>query len=48
MEFGKGTSYYTFFSPSITNYRLWRHQILLRAAEILAMKKQMILFGFIG
>ena len=24
MEFGKGTSYYTFSSPSITNYRLWR------------------------
>ena len=26
MEFRKGTSYYIFSSPSITNYRLWRYQ----------------------
>jgi hypothetical protein len=27
LEFGKGTSYYTFSTPSITNYRLWRYLI---------------------
>jgi len=31
IEFSKVTSYYTFSSPSITNYRLWRYPILSMA-----------------
>ncbi len=31
IEFGKGTSYYTFSSPSITNYGLWRYRFLMES-----------------
>ena len=33
-EFGKGTSYYFFPSPSITNHRLWRYRISLEVVFV--------------